>query len=163
MTGLEASLASGPHALLAAFVGSWAGTTRTWFEPDELIDESETRGAVRAALGGRFVVHEYLGTLEGETMEGSATLGFDLGRDRFVCAWIDSAHMTTAVMLSLGEPGVRNEVSVLGSYDAPSGPPWGWRTTFSTPSADELVVSHYNVPPEGSEYLGVETRYRRRD
>jgi len=33
------SLESGPHAILSSFLGSWAGTTRTWFRPSELGDE----------------------------------------------------------------------------------------------------------------------------
>jgi hypothetical protein len=158
---LATSLATGPHALLATFVGDWVGTTRTWFTPDGLVDESETAGTVRSVLGGRFVVHEYRGSLVGEEMEGRATLGFDLARNRFVCAWVDSAHNGTAVMLSEGEAEVTEDVSVLGSYDAGEGPPWGWRTTFARPSPDELVISHFNIPPGGEEYLGVETRYSR--
>jgi len=66
---LAASLAEGPHALLATLVGEWAGATRTWFTPGELGDESETTGTVRAVLGGRFVVHRYRGSLVGEEME----------------------------------------------------------------------------------------------
>ena len=158
---LSDSLASGPHALLAGLIGDWAGMTQTWFIPGELGDESETTGTVRAILDGRFVVHEYRGSLAGETMEGQATLGFHVAPSRFVCAWVDSAHNGTAVMLSEGEPGATDVISVLGSYDAEEGPPWGWRTTFARPSPDELVNSHFNIPPGGEEYLGVETRYGR--
>ena len=64
-------------------------------------------------------------------------------------------------MLSQGEPGVTGKISVLGSYDVADGPPWGWRTMYAQPSPDELVISHFNIPPEGNEYLGVETRYTR--
>ena len=163
MTDLATSLASGPHALLGSFVGSWTGTTRTWLEPGELVDESKTEGTVRAVLDGRFVVHEYVGTLMGSPMKGQAILGFELDRDRFVCAWVDSAHMTTAVMLLVGGTGVRDEVSILGSYDVPGDVPWGWRMTFDASSTRELVVSHYNLPPEAPAYLGVETRYVRRN
>ena len=83
---LVASLATGPHARLGALVGEWAGATRTWFTPGELADESETTGAARTILGGRFVVHEYVGSLGGEEMKGQAILGFHLEGDRFVCA-----------------------------------------------------------------------------
>lgn len=158
---LAASLAAGPHAQLAAFVGTWAGPTQTWFTPGEPANESLTSGTVRAILGGCFVVHEYRASVDGQEMEGQATLGFDIARNRFVCAWVDSFHNGTAVMFSEGEPGVTDEISVLSHYDVAGGPPWGWRTTFAQPSLDELVVSHFNVPPEGEEYLGVETRYRR--
>jgi len=158
---LAASLAAGPHALLAGLVGDWAGTTRTWFTASELADESATAGSVRAVLAGRFVIHEYSGTLMGEELEGQATVGFDVARYRFVCAWVDGAHNGTAVMLSEGEPGVTDAISVLGSYDVGEGPHWGWRTTFEQPSADALVIAHFNIPPGGDEYIGVETSYAR--
>jgi len=158
---LAVSLARGPHALLGALVGDWAGTTRTWFRPGELADESSTSGTVRAILGGRFVVQEYRGSIDGEELEGQATIGFDVARNRFVCVWVDSFHTGTAVMLSEGAPGVTDEISVLGHYDAAEGPPWGWRTSLGQSSPDALVVEQFNVPPGGEEYLAVETRYRR--
>ncbi|MDH4104142.1 MAG: DUF1579 domain-containing protein [Thermoleophilia bacterium] len=160
---LASSLATGPHAVLGALVGDWAGLTRTWFRPGDLADESATAGTVRPVLAGRFVVHEYAGTLMDEAMEGVATLGFDIAENRFVCAWVDSVHTGTAVMLSVGEPGATDTISVLGAYDAGDGSQWGWRTTVVQPSHDELVVSHFNIPAGADEYLGVETRYRRVD
>ena len=78
-----------------------------------------------------------------------------------MCAWVDSVHNGTAVMLSEGEPGATDTISVLGSYDVGDGSRWGWRTTFAQPSDDEFVISHFNIPPGVDEYLGVETRYRR--
>jgi hypothetical protein len=161
---LAASLAAGPHALLARLTGDWTGTTQTWFRPGEPADESETTGTVRSILDGRFVVHEYRGSLAGEAMEGQATLGFEISESRFVCAWVDSVHNATAVMLSEGERDLTDAISVLGSYGGgDGGPAWGWRTTFAQPSDDDLVISHFNIPPGGDEYLGVETRYRRVD
>lgn len=156
-----ASLSAGPHALLGALVGGWAGLTRTWFRPGELADESETVGSFEAVLGGRFLVHEYRGAMMGEALEGRATLGFDMSQDRFVCAWVDSFHTGTGLMLSDGKRGVTDTISVLGTYDAGDGSGWGWRTTFAQPTADELVVAHCNLPPGVEEYLAVETRYRR--
>ncbi len=40
------SLENGPHANLAKFAGDWTGTTKTWFEPDVVADESIERGCV---------------------------------------------------------------------------------------------------------------------
>ena len=74
-----------------------------------------------------------------------------------------SVHSSTAILVSEGESGATDGISVLGSYGGDDEPPWGWRTTFRGPSADELVISHFNIPPGGDEFLGVETRYRRVD
>ena len=160
---LRTSLAEGPHALLGKMVGEWEGTARTWFEPDALADTSPVRGTVRAVLGGRFVVHEYEGTLQGHVMQGVALHGFALGENRFETEWIDSCHNGTRIMLSLGDrPPADDVASVLGSYPAPEGPPWGWRTEVDVSAApDALTIRHYNRTPDGEEAIGVEFAYRR--
>jgi hypothetical protein len=162
---LEASKQDGPHALLAKTVGSWEGTARTWFEPDELADTSPVKGSFRSVLDGRFVVHEYEGPLMGHSMKGVALHGYTLHEKRFETAWIDSCHNATRIMLSLGEQGAwsgGDVGSVLGSYPAPEGPDWGWRTEIDVSGAPErLVVRHYNVTPDGQEAIGVEFDYTR--
>lgn len=45
--------------------------------------------------------------------------------------------------------------TVLGSYGAADGPPWGWRTTFER-AGDRLVVRHFNITPAGEEALAVQ-------
>ena len=87
---LAASMATGPHALLAKMVGEWEGTARTWFEADDLADTSSVRGTIRPVLGGCFVLHEYTGTLMGDVMTGIALHGYALGEERFETAWIDT-------------------------------------------------------------------------
>ncbi len=50
---LVASQASGgAHHRLGLLVGKWEGTSRTWFEPGELADESPIRGTIRTVLDG---------------------------------------------------------------------------------------------------------------
>jgi hypothetical protein len=151
----------GGHAMLAALVGEWEGTTRTWFEPDVLADESAWRGTIRSVLGGRFVVHEYEGAMGGEPLEGIAIHGFDLDTGRFLTAWIDSFHNGTTIMRSEGERTPAG-FSVLGSFTVPDSAPWGWRTEIALVDADHVVITMYNITPEGSESKGVETRYTRR-
>jgi hypothetical protein len=50
---------------------------RTWFEPDKLADESPWQGSIRRVLGGRFALHEYRGSLQGEPLEGLVVYGYN--------------------------------------------------------------------------------------
>lgn len=159
---LAASRVDGPHALLARLVGSWEGTARTWFRPDELGDESRVCGTIRTVLGGRFALHEYHAAIAGDPLAGIALIGYDLGRRCWLTAWADSFHNGSTIMLSRGEPDGERP-SVLGSYADPGGgPDWGWRTELTRVEADRLVVTHFNVTAAGEEAKAVEFDYDRR-
>jgi hypothetical protein len=157
---------------LAGLVGEWEGTVRTWFEPGQLADESPIRARIRSLVpgseehpGGGFVLYEYNGTMQGEPIQGVAIVGWDDTKERqAVSAWVDSFHMSQAIMLSRAPSGAApGALNVLGHYaDPQGGPDWGWRTEFRQPDPDHLVVTAYNTPPGGAEAMAVEASYARR-
>jgi hypothetical protein len=157
----DISLESGIHQHIQAMAGEWKGTTKTWFEPGVIADESPMTASIRPILGGRFLLYQYQGSLDGQEFEGSATIGYDLGNDKFQVSWIDSFHMGTAIMLSEGN-SVEHGFSVLGSYGGPEIPiPWGWRTVMQLKADDQLIVTAFNISPEGKEDMATETIYSR--
>lgn len=163
---LEQSKKDGAHALLASMVGEWRGVARTWFEPGKLADTAPIAGSTRLVLDGMFLLHEYEGTLQDAPMKGIAIIGYSLAEQQWQVSWIDSVHNGTRIMHSKGT--VPNEglspssaPNVLGSYPAGEGPDWGWRTTLELRGRDNLVITHYNITPDGQESIGVEIDYKR--
>ncbi|HRI04603.1 MAG TPA: DUF1579 domain-containing protein [Pyrinomonadaceae bacterium] len=155
------SLENGPHANLAMFAGEWTGTTKTWFEPDVVADESPMTGTIKVILGGRFLLHEYSGSLQGKPFDGLAIFGFDIATNKFQMAWVDSFHMSTGIMFSEGDAG--DKFSAFGTYfTGPDTPRWGWRTEIEQIDDDNIVITAYNVEPDSADQIATETRYTRK-
>lgn len=157
----KSSLASGPHNQLSKWCGSWEGMTKTFFEPNVLADESVWKGTIRSILNGMFVQHEYTGSLQGKPLSGSAIYGYQIASRRYQCLWTDSFHNGTSMMFCEGSKDDA-AFNVLGHYDAPDGsPPWGWRTNIAMISENDLVITMFNITPDGTEAVAVETSYKR--
>lgn len=160
----QGSLADGQHHMLNQLVGSWEGSVKTWFEPGQLADESPISGTIRSVLDGRFILHEYNGSLQGKPLSGIAIYGYQMSLKKFQSAWIDSFHTGTSIMFSESNRAAES-FDVTGGYvyvTPEAEHHWGWRTELELKSADELLITSYNVSPEGEEAKATEILYTRK-
>lgn len=160
---LEQSKKYGAHFQLSRMVGEWEGTTKTWFDPAKLEDESPINGTMRLILDGRFIMHEYQSSFAGKPLTGMAIYGYNLDLQKFQCAWIDSFHNGSAIMFSQGDKDDAN-IKVLGSYayiTPDTEQHWGWRTHIEMISDAEMVITAFNISPEGEESKATETVYKK--
>lgn len=151
-----------PAKLLPAYIGKWQGTTKTWFEPGVIADESPWHGEIVAILGERFLEYSYTGSIQDTPFQGKALIGPDpvsSGSNTIEMAWIDSFHQGGAIMACKGEI-TTSGFSVLGSFSA-GDEVWGWRTEYELIDANHLTIRAYNISPDGVEHLGIETVYTR--
>jgi hypothetical protein len=157
------SLSSGVHKMLKELVGEWEGTASTWFEPGKLADESSVHGKISSILGGRFILHEYKGSIENKPLEGLNIIGFDCMTGKYQSAWVDSFHMGSAIMISEGKQG-NEKFDVMGHYDTneEGTEKWGWRTELNIIDNNNLTITSFNVMPTGEEARATEIIYKRK-
>ena len=161
MTFESSRQSDSPHHFLAQLVGGWIGTTKLWAEPDVLTDESPVQGSFQLVLGGRFALYLYQGSVQGEPEQGIFTFGYNTLSDQYEASWVDSWHNNTAIMFCVGS-AKENGFFVLGSYPDPNGgPDWSWRTEVELVDNDHLIITAYNIHPEGGEAKATESRLTR--
>ncbi len=159
---------------LEALAGTrWKGTNHLWLDPSAPAQVSDATitvepGALHytwayegkphagslAATSGSFLASgaalPLVGPASGEGLgvrRGSGT--------RAEVTFTDSWHQAKP-MVCEGTAGEGALLSVRGSYPAPEGPPWGWRTIVSRRPSGELVLQMINVTPWGEEQRAVE-------
>jgi hypothetical protein len=148
-------------AKLIDCTGEWHGS-KVLNDPSRSEPEiSKADAELTPLLEGRFVRLDYTWRYRGERQEGSLLIGCDPDTAVASVHWIDMYHMGRSVMVSSGTCGDDGVISVLGSYAAPPGPDWGWRTVITPGGQERLEFAMYNITPDGREELAVEARFER--
>jgi hypothetical protein len=160
----EVSKEEGIHHQLGQMAGKWEGVARTWFEPDVVADESPIQGNIKSILDGRFLLHEYKGSFTGKPLEGVMIIGYDLNTGNFQSAWADSFHMGTGIMFSQ-QKKEEGDFSVYGTYEVfqEEKQEWGWRTDIKPEDENTLIITAYNITPDGEETKANEITYKRKN
>jgi hypothetical protein len=146
---------------LINLAGAWKSTYKLFLSPTHPAQESASRASVRSIAAGRFVQIDYTWAHEGKPHAGSIIIGHQ-AKDALVTAhWVDSFHNSDKVMACTGSAKPGGAIDVYGTYEAPPGPNWGWRTTIEPRGRSSFRMRMYNISPEGQEDLAVDASYVR--
>ena len=149
---------------LGKLVGDWTGISRLlrpWLSGSEAESESVSTAFVELVARGKFVTIGYTWTVDDEPQEGVLLLGSETNGDTVHATWVDSWHMSDMPMICRGSVDEAGVVTVLGSYAAPPGPDWKWRTAISPRGDAAFEIAMFNISPDGEETPAFENRYVR--
>ncbi len=147
-------------AMLQSLTGEWSGTSKLWLSPAEPPRSCITHATVAEVATGKFVRIDYTWEYEGKPQAGSLLCGYDSKQRKATAVWVDGWHMGDKYMPCDGTVD-ESHIDVRGSYEAPPGPDWGWRTVVECESGESFRLIMYNISPDGNEELAVEAAYRR--
>jgi Protein of unknown function (DUF1579) len=140
--------------------GTWRTTYKVRDPGNTFSGDSDSIARVAPVLGERFVRIDYTWSDKGKPQEGSLLAGWEKASGAVTMVWIDTWHNSDRIMVSTGVVTADGALDARGSYSAPPGPDWGWRTQLSA-TKDTLSMVMFNVSPEGKEDLAVDAQYKR--
>lgn len=88
------------HSWLAKSEGNWKGEVTMWEDPSKPPTTSTMTSTNKMIMGGRYLQGVAKGNMNGQPFEGTATMGYDNAKKKFVSTWID--NMGTGVMQTSG-------------------------------------------------------------
>ena len=140
--------------------GTWKATYQLRDPGNMISGDSDSLARVSSVLSDRFVRIDYTWRDKGKPQEGSLLVGWEKSSGVVTMSWVDTWHNSDRIMVSTGIVGADGTLDARGSYSAPPGPDWGWRTQLSA-TKDTLSMVMFNVSPEGLEDRAVDARYTR--
>jgi len=145
------------HPAFAKLTGSWKGTNKVYFGPDQPpVDTAEISGEVKLVSGGRLLELSYTSTFKGKPIDGKLTISYDEKFKEYLMTWIDSFHNSNRMLqLTSGRGATVDAISAFGEYPADETVYWGWRIEVLPKGELGLVITHYNVPPGEEGVVGV--------
>ncbi len=143
------------------FLGQWTGTKELYFTgPPEPDNVSDSELEVRLVAKDNFLSFAYTWAFKEARHEGFLLVGSGNTEGIATAAWVDSFHMSGKIMHCVGEVDEQGRVNVMGSYEAPPGPDWGWRIELSSDDIRLEIVMH-NISPDGEAVLAVRASFVR--
>ena len=139
--------------------GKWKGFTKTWLASNNLAEESAVSGSIHPILGGKYFIHEYEGDLHGNHFDGFVIYGYTSGQEKLQQVCLDSFQMGTGIVfnkIDINKEGFH----LAGNYNG-TDETWNWRSEIDMPDKNTLIISSYNIKPNGMEAKATETIYNR--
>lgn len=150
------------HKWMAKTNGSWEGEVTQWMDPNAPPAKSKASITQSSALGGRYVISKYSGSMMGMPMEGISTLGYDNAKKLFVNTWVD--NLGTGIVQMSGTYDEATKTLNLKGYqtDPMTGKESDIREELTTIDNDSYTMIMYGAGMDGKEMKFMEGLFKRK-
>ncbi|HQW93477.1 MAG TPA: DUF1579 domain-containing protein [Ferruginibacter sp.] len=150
------------HKWMAKTNGSWEGEVTQWMDPNAPPAKSKASITQSSALGGRYVISKYSGSMMGMPMEGISTLGYDNAKKLFVNTWVDNLG-TGIVQMSGTYDEATKTLNLKGFQTDPmTGKESDIREELTTIDNDSYTMIMYGAGMDGKEMKFMEGLFKRK-
>jgi hypothetical protein len=160
MEAMQKSATPGPqHAELQRLAGTWTVQAKSWMKPGLPPEEWTATAECKPALGGRYLVEDFSGTMSMGPYHGHGMLGFNNTTKEWEQVWLDD--MSTGMMVSHGvmQDGA---VALESTFTCPmNGEPVHSRIVMKSLSDDERTVEMWTTMSGQPEFQSMSLHYKR--
>jgi len=158
---MKAAAPGEPHKKLAALVGTWDATVKTYMRPDAQPAISHAVGTNKTILGGRYIQQDFNGDFMGMPFSGVGYWGYDNLKKQYIAAWMD--NMGTGVMTLTGTQDSPTQYTFKGTAPDPmSGKDTAFEEHLIISDNDHHTLEMYGPTPDGKMFKMMEINYSRK-
>ncbi|QDU56647.1 DUF1579 domain-containing protein [Aeoliella mucimassa] len=137
------------HQWLQQFAGEWTTTSKGSIGPDQ--PPMECSGTIKSRMIGEFwVVNEMKSTIQGDSMQGLQTIGYDASKKKYVGTWVDSMmnHMWIYEG-TVDESGSKLTLEAEGPNFMAPGKLTKFRDAYEFKTPDHIIVTSSMLGEDG--------------
>ena len=148
------------HAHLTRRAGEYTTTIKYRSAPDAEPEVSTGVATITSILDGRFISEDNSGTMGGAPFSGRRIMGFNNRTERFEASWFYSN--SSAMLVLVGESNdLGSTIDLKGSYEGAPGKMFTLTARIRFIDFDRFAVDMLSNAPDGSQYVMLETLYKR--
>lgn len=150
------------HKWMEKTNGTWEAEVSQWMDPKAPPTKSKATNVQSSAMGGRYVIGKFSGTMMGAPFEGMSTMGYDNAKKMFVSTWVDNSG-TGIVHMSGTYDEATKTLSLKGHQtDFMTGKDSDIREEMTMIDNDSYTMAMYGTGPEGKEMKFMEGTFKRK-
>lgn len=153
---------AGPEEALTVFAGSWTAKVKFQGEPGQPGMEGEGTETNTLAIGGKWILSDFKGTMGGNPFEGHGVIGYDPRKEKYVSCWADSWSNSLGLSEGTYDEKSKTFTFTMEEISPETGKPVQTRHSYEIRNNDEILMTFLVAGPEGKDIPVGTIEYKRK-